>query len=50
MRGLFTRGEKKLLKGLKMEYFHSLKNIFIPIVKDQIHLQHVTQALMNLIV
>ena len=43
----FTRREKKLLKVLKMEYFYSLKKIFIVMVKDQIRLQHLTQALMN---
>ena len=47
MQKKFTRGEKKLSKGLRMEYFHSLKKIFIAIAKDQICLQNLTQALMN---
>ena len=46
----YTRVEKKSLKGLKMEYFHSLKKTFIVMVKDQIRLQYLTQALMNLMV
>ena len=43
----FYKGREKLLKGLKMEYFYPLKKIFIVMVKDQICLQYLTQALMN---
>ena len=43
----FYKGRKIFLKGLKIEYFYSLKKIFKVIVKDHICLQYLTEALMN---
>ena len=51
MQKIFTRGEKKLRKkrkkGLKMKYFYPIRKILIVMVKEQIGLQHLTQALIN---
>ena len=46
----FYKGREKTIEGFKNGIFPLIKKIFIPMVKEQIHLQHLTQALMNVIV